>query len=301
MRKKTSSRTAAMVGENLVFMSHDAEIAPLLPRGAAEYTARFLVAAGASKPAFLALFRAPWFRRVGALYERMIAAGQTVHMALRKSFFDDETRAAIAAGATQVLMVGAGFDTLCARLALEHPNVRFVEVDHPGTQARKRAALSALGTVPENLHLLPADLAVEDLAEVLAASGRWEVTAKTVVVTEGLLMYLDPSSVRRLFAAAQRVTGPGSRLLLSYMKAPPPRASGAGALSSINDLLLAFKGEPYRWRAADGELERFLSDAGFRLDASGERCDLGRRYLEPAGLGRRPIGRVEFMAVGERT
>lgn len=290
-----------MVGENLVFMSHDPEIGPLLPHGAADYTARFLIAAGASKPAFLELFEAKWFRRVVAVYERMIAAGQTVHMALRKSFFDEETRAAIAAGATQVLMVGAGFDTLCARLAPEHPGVRFLEVDHPGTQERKRAALSALGALPANLHLLPADLAVEDLAEVLAASGHWEVTAKAVVVTEGLLMYLDPSSVQRLFAAAQRVTGPGSRLLLSYMKAPPPRASGAGALSSLNDLLLAVKGEPYQWRAADGELERFLSDAGFRLDESGERCDLGRRYLEPAGLGRRPIGRVEFMAVGERT
>lgn len=301
MRKKQASQTAAMVGENLVFMSHDPEIAPLLPRGAAEYTARFLVAAGASKPAFLERFRAPWFRRLVAIYERMIAAGQTVHMALRKSFFDDETRAAIAEGATQVLMVGAGFDTLCARLAPEHPAVRFVEVDHPGTQARKRAALSALGTLPTNLHLLPADLAVEDLGKVLEASGHWETTAKSLVVTEGLLMYLDPSSVRRLFAAAQRVTGPGSRLLLSYMKTPPPRASGNGALSTLNDVLLAVKGEPYRWRAADGELARFLSEAGFRLDESAARCDLGRRYLEPAGLGRRPIGRVEFMAVGERT
>jgi methyltransferase (TIGR00027 family) len=300
VRSARWSRTAAMVGENLVFMARDPEIGPLLPRGAAQYTARFLVAAGATKPWLLELFGVPSFRRLVGVYERMIARGQTVHMALRKRFFDEEARAALAAGATQALVVGAGFDTLCARLAPEFPGVAFVEVDHPATQAAKRAALAALDGVPANLHLVAADLAQRDLADVLRESSRWDPAARSLVVAEGLLMYLDRASVVRLLAAVRRSVGPDSRLLLSFMKA---RAGGdgvaSGRLAWLNDALLKLKGESYGWAAGEGELAPLLAEHGFRLDDAVERCDLGRRYLEPAGLGARPIGRVEFLAVAD--
>lgn len=52
---------------------------------------------------------------------------------------DDEVRAALAAGAIHVLVVGAGYDTLALRLAAAHPEVLFVEVDRPATLGKKRA------------------------------------------------------------------------------------------------------------------------------------------------------------------
>lgn len=48
-------------------------------------------------------------------------------------------KAAIEQGARQVLVLGAGFDTLCLRLAPQYPHVRFFEVDHPAsTSSRSR-------------------------------------------------------------------------------------------------------------------------------------------------------------------
>lgn len=290
------SRTAVMIGENLIFMSGDPEIAPLLPAGAAEYTERLLVAAGMTRPWFIRLFRRGWFRRFVSIYERMIAKGMTVHLALRKRFVEDETRAGLARGAPQVLVVGAGFDTLCARLAPEYPEVTFVEIDHPETQAVKRRAIDSLGAFPRNLKLVGADLSREDLLRVLIASG-WRQDVASVVIAEGLLMYLERRAVLQFLDAVHRAVAADSTLLFTYMKSDRRGRVDGGQLGWLNDIMLAIKGEPYRWSVRDGELGPLLHERGYELDGSPERCDFRRRYLTPAGLAERPLGRVELVGV----
>ena len=51
---------------------------------------------------------------------------------------------AVNEGATQLVMLGAGFDTLAYRTPLAD-RLRIFEVDHPATQARKREMLAAAG------------------------------------------------------------------------------------------------------------------------------------------------------------
>ena len=58
-------------------------------------------------------------------------------------------------------------------------------------------------------------------------------------------------------------------------------------------------GEPMLWGIADGELPGFLEGLGYRLAPPPERYDLRRRFLEPAGLGERGLGGVEFVAVAQ--
>ena len=142
--------------------------------------------------------------------------GQLVGVALRKRFIEDEVREAIAAGAGQVLVVGAGFDTLGLRLAPELPDVTFVEVDHPATHGVKRNAVEAVGEVPSNLHLVAADLRQEALGKVLDVTETWSSDASSVVVAEGLLMYLAEIEVVALFDEIRRATGPDSRVVLTY-------------------------------------------------------------------------------------
>ncbi len=79
------------------------------------------------RPMWWPLFSGAWRRRIAA----------------RTPFFDDVTLAAIDAGVTQVVILGAGYDGRALRFA--HPNVRFFEVDHPATQEDKRRRLAALG------------------------------------------------------------------------------------------------------------------------------------------------------------
>ena len=69
--------------------------------------------------------------------------GILLHYALRKRFIEESARAFLERGGQQLVVLGAGFDTLAARIAEERPGVVCVEVDHPATQETKRRVLTA--------------------------------------------------------------------------------------------------------------------------------------------------------------
>jgi O-methyltransferase involved in polyketide biosynthesis len=151
------------------------------------------------------------------------------------------------------------------RLAPEFPDVTFVEVDHPATQAVKRKAQEGIGPRPPNLHLLGVDLS------------------------------------RSPLEAAHRRTGPGSRLLFTYIlddSAGKPTASRG--MRWMIDQSLRLAGKPLLWSVHEGAFHSFLERHGFRLDESPERVDLHRRYLVPVGLSERMVRGLEYPAVVEK-
>jgi methyltransferase (TIGR00027 family) len=301
MRRNRPSLTAVKVSRILLYLQGDPELSPLLPRGAAEATERLLIAAGAMQPWMVRFYQHPAARRLLAWLEQHTDPGTVWHLGLRKRFFDDETRRAIAEGARQVLVLGGGFDTLSMRLSAEYPDVRFVDLDHPVTHAAKRRGMERLGIRRPNLLLCGMDLSAIPLDEALAGVKGWSVDEKTVVLAEGLLMYLDPAAVSALLEAIRRATKVGSRILWSYLKADDKGQPLFGAFGRLSRLSLRVMGEPLLWAVREGELGTFLEAHAYRLDMSPERCDLRRRYLEPAGLGDRPAGSIEFMAIADST
>ena len=95
--------------------------------------------------------------------------GQFVAFAHRKAFCERQVREGIRSGATQVLVLGAGYDTLGWRLAPEFPNINFFEVDHPGTALLKAKGIKEMGR-RENLILIAEDLGENKLQDVLEAN-----------------------------------------------------------------------------------------------------------------------------------
>ena len=98
-----------------------------------------------------------------------------------------QVEAAIEKGAQQVLIIGAGFDTLCLRLAPQLSHVQFIEVDHPATSAAKANGIERVGK-PENMIQIAADLGERQLSKVLSEGGRWDTSVSSVLVAEGLLV-----------------------------------------------------------------------------------------------------------------
>ena len=62
----------------------------------------------------------------------------------RSAFTEEELVHAVELGCRQYVLLGAGFDTSALRLADALRDCVTFEVDHPATQAAKRAALSGL-------------------------------------------------------------------------------------------------------------------------------------------------------------
>ncbi len=162
------------------------------------------------------------------------------------------------AGAAQVLVLGAGYDMLCWRLAPEFPGVRFFEVDHPATATAKTTAIEAMGR-PDNMALIAADLGAARLPDVMAASPGWRSDARSVIVAEGLLYYLPAADVVDLFGQLGDCAAPGSRMAFTYFEPGGPSRVGwvAPALTLI--------GEPWLWLVERGDLSTFVDGTPWRL------------------------------------
>lgn len=297
MRAHQVSRTAVKVSRILLFVADDPRRASLLPPGSTEATEALLRATGLLKDWHLRAYRSPRFKALLSWSERKLLPGWTTHVALRKRVVEDETRAAIERGATQVLVVGAGFDTLGLRLGRTHRSVRFVELDHPATQSLKRHALDELGR-PENLVLHPVDLSETPLPEALEEVG-WDRHARSVVIAEGLLMYLDPSEVADLLRGVASVTSPGSLLLGTYVLPDEQGRAPLGRLGGLSRASRKAMGEPIQWTTTPEALAALLAETGLTMHDEPGRVDLGLRYLVPAGLDG-PLSGVERVVIADR-
>jgi methyltransferase (TIGR00027 family) len=203
----------------------------------------------------------------------------------RTRVVDDLCRSALADGAVQVVIVGAGLDTRPYRLP-ELIGVPVWEVDLASTQAMKRAGLArALGSAPANVRYLTADLNAGAPGAALVAAG-FDPALPTLVLFEAVAQYLPESSVSPVLDWVGSLA-PGSRLVFTYLprRVIEQRARGArryGWLSSF---------EPER-------LASVLAGHGLALGDDLGGADYPARYPELSGR-RLALREIERVAVAE--
>src|SRR5688500_3712145 len=178
------SRTALKIARFMILIDAVPRFAGLLPPGAAATAESILRASGAVPARRIDVLRKPWLLRFYERTEALLGRGQLLWFGLRKRVLADAVDDAIADGARQLLVVGAGFDPLAANVARAHPDVLCVEIDAPATATPKAAGLRGAGLERPNLRVCAADLAREPLAQVLATTP-WDTRARSVVVAEG--------------------------------------------------------------------------------------------------------------------
>lgn len=282
MRATKPSNTARKVALNIIALGAKPGMEEVLPPGIVDDTARLLVAADVVGEGVV---RFAGTRTAVAIYQAFdwLTPGQFEAFAHRKAFFDTQVREGIAAGATQVLALGAGYDTLGWRLAPDFPEVRFFEIDHPATGRLKARGIDRLGP-RGNLHLIQADLGDRSLEDVLARLETWDSTAQSVVIAEGLTQYLAPDAVSDLFEQCGAVTGPGSRIVFTYTGTGDDGRPDIGRWTGLTLWLLEASGEPWLWSIRPEELPRFLEKTGWRAasDATESPGVNGVEYLAVA-------------------
>jgi methyltransferase (TIGR00027 family) len=135
----------------------------------------------------------------------------------RTRFFDAQVLAALGRGTDQVVILGAGYDDRALRFP--SPGVRYFEVDHPLTQADKRHRLRRLGGDRDGPVLVPADFRTDDVAGALDRAGH-RADRPTLVLAEGLLIYLEPDAGSALLRGVRARAAPGSALAASLAVHP---------------------------------------------------------------------------------
>jgi len=262
MHKDKPSRTALKVAMNLITLAAKPGMDRFLPQGIVDATERLLVASGAAGARTVRWSRS---QRMVSVYEAFdwMLPGQFEAFAHRKAFCERQAREGIDAGATQVLVLGAGYDTMGWRLAPEFSGATFFEIDHPATARLKAQGIDAMGQ-RDNLCLIAENLGKRKLADVLKTNESWDQSAQTVIVAEGLVMYLHPEAVRDLFCQCAEISGAGSRIAFSYIPTGADGRPDAGRWTGLMLWLQNRAGEPWTWSIRPEELGPFLEQSGWQ-------------------------------------
>ncbi|MCG6963182.1 MAG: SAM-dependent methyltransferase [Acidobacteria bacterium] len=274
MSRDRPSKTARKVALNVISLGAKPGMEEVLPAEIVDVTARLLVASGEVGRGAVRFARSRWAVAIYEAFDWMMP-GQYEAFAHRKAFCERQVRESIGSGATQVLVLGAGYDTLGWRLASEYPGVQFFEIDQPATISRKAKGIEKLGP-RGNLHLIQEDLGNRRLVDVLVAVASWNGSVPSVVVAEGLTQYLEPAAVQDLFVQCGVVTGVGSRVVFTYVGAGDDGRPDVGRWTGLVMWLLRAGGEPWLWSISPEELPQFLEQAGWtyapRFTDSSGRC-----------------------------
>jgi methyltransferase (TIGR00027 family) len=119
-------------------------------------------------------------------------------MAARSRFAEDSLAMAVGRGVKQYVLLGAGLDTFAYRNPYGD-RLRVFEVDHPATQAWKRAQLAEAGiTAPPSLTFAPVDFERVTAMDGLAAAG-FRADEPAFFGWLGVTMYLSRDTVMAMF------------------------------------------------------------------------------------------------------
>lgn len=182
---------------------------------------------------------------------------------LRSRFVEDRLDEALARGARQYLVLGAGLETYPWRQPAHRSDLTIFSLDHPASAAEVRRWLAARGLkAPGNLVRVDCDLEAGGLAEALAAVG-FRRDAVTFCSMLGLTQYLRHETVAAILAFLGTLPEP-SEAVLTF--SPPAEAltgedaSEAAAAVARSDAL----GEPWLYRPTPQKLGAALERAGLR-------------------------------------
>lgn len=214
----------------------------------------------------------------------------------RVRYFDDFVRASADAGIRQLVILGAGYDTRAYRIGNLNRDVRVFEVDRPDTQAVKiRKIREIFGSLPENVTFVPLDLGREDFGKLLAAD-TFDVSERTLVLLEGLVMYIPPAAVDDTLGFIVRTFPKGSRVLFDNYPRSLVDGTDKGEVAANIRTFTRMAGEPLRFGMPDGEAARFMADRGYTNIREVTSSEYRRLYFHGKNADRSVSGYLTFVS-----
>ena len=163
------------------------------------------------------LIHIPLFRK---FFVRFLAPQSVYEYVIaRTKYIDTVFEKALAERFDQILLFGAGYDTRSLRFQAKAHHTRIFELDAPHTQQAKIKQLRKRNlNIPSNVAFIAIDFKKESLPQKLDMAG-FRKDRRNLFILEGLLMYLEPESVRETFQTIREYAGKGNRVVFDYIQA----------------------------------------------------------------------------------
>lgn len=216
-----------------------------------------------------------WVGAAGATASRiarLATLGLADHLELRTLALDDVAERAVDEGSRQLVLLGAGLDARAWRMAALADAVVF-EVDHPSTQAYKRARTGSLRVDAGELRFVGVDFERDRLDERLVEAGH-DASARTTWLWEGVTPYLTPAAIDATLDVVAARSAAGSVLAMTYAglgRVPSPfRALARPAFLAL--------GEPLLGLMTPAEAGGLVASRGFVVERDEGAVDLAARF-----------------------
>lgn len=196
---------------------------------------------------------------------RRLGTVGTTYVPLRHRYIDEHLTSALDAGAEQVVLLGAGYDTRAYRFADQLAGRPVFEVDLAAISRSKAETIASnADQFPEaNVVRVEIDFETDRLDDVLQSAGM-KVGAPTFITWEGVPMYLTRTAVKATLDAVWEVSGAGSVIahdMWHLVDDPGPM----GTARRLAPSALSFIGEPVTFAIHPEEMDCFLGRHGFRI------------------------------------
>jgi methyltransferase (TIGR00027 family) len=209
----------------------------------------------------------------------------------RTHHIDEQLEAAVREGVTQVVVLGAGFDSRAYRFHDAYPQLAFFEVDLPATlRAKQSAVLRVLGQLPQYVRYVPVDFDTLTLESALPAAG-YDSVRKSLFILEGVTMYVNAAGVEATIDFIGRRSPSGSRVVFDYVLRQVVEGNYDGLYAASSEAKgLARIGEPFVTGWTPAVAHDFLRRHGMELIRDLDDGELTPRYL--IGSNGKPDGRL---------
>jgi methyltransferase (TIGR00027 family) len=199
---------------------------------------------------------------------------------VRTRHIDDVLAESLRAGATQVVILGAGLDSRAYRFGDALRGVRVFELDLPQTQNYKKARVrDVFGGLPAHVTYAPIDFATQDLATVLKDAG-YDPSKRTLFIWEGVTMYVPEPGIDATLRAVATIAARGSRIVFDYFTERALRDRQSVLVPIAKNV--AAVGEPFVFGMPGDNAAAFISARGFSVVSDFGSADLGQKYLPKA-------------------
>ncbi len=218
--------------------------------------------------------------RTGVLITKTFRFDTNYYVNARTKHMDALLKQAANDGATQVVNLGAGYDSRAYRFKDAMPRVRFFEIDLPAMiEEKKRRLKEALGQVPGDVVYVPIDFNTQNIPDELKKAG-YDPGQKTFFIWEGVTYYISGEAVDSTLRFIATQSAAGSSVVFDYM----PSGVIQGDFATYPDIRrlafwVAYRGEPFVFGIPEGQSAAYVSRRGLKVISDLKPKDLEKRYL----------------------
>lgn len=197
------------------------------------------------------------------LFLKVWAPGGQEFLTVRARLVDDLALKRRGKGLEQIVILGAGFDTMALRIREQLRGVTVFEVDHPATQAIKRQGMERIGA-PDNVRFVAVDFEKEDFTQKLREAG-FDPARRSFIIWVGVSYYLTNTAVASTLEQIMGLGGAGTQLVWDYMLAEVVNGTSKNREALDKARRAARLGEPWLFGLETSQVPYYVEQFGFQL------------------------------------